>query len=151
MIVYRFSGEQYKDDISGNGARLFGGRWNSKGNPVLYASNHISLSILELLVHNKNYTSFKDPWLISISIPDHIQPVAIVASALAADWNSQPEYTQWMGDQFLNETGSLMLQVPSSIIPQENNVLINPKHPDFKKIKIADAVLFELDKRLLHQ
>jgi RES domain-containing protein len=150
MMVYRFSGEQYKDDISGNGAGLFGGRWNSKGNPVLYTSKHISLAVLELLVHNKNYTSFKDPWLVSIFIPDPILPVVIVAEKLITGWNSKPEYTQWTGDLFLHETGSLMLSVPSSIIPQENNVLINPKHADFKKVRIVDAVLFELDKRLLH-
>jgi RES domain-containing protein len=151
MIVYRFASEQYKKDISGNGARLFGGRWNSKGSPVLYTSNYVSLSVLELLVHNKNYSSYKDPWLISVLIPDYIMPVVLAAEKLAADWNSKPEYTRWIGDQFLNEAGSLVLQVPSSIIPQENNLLINPQHPDFKKIKIIDAVLFELDKRLLNQ
>jgi len=151
MIVYRFSSEQYKEDISGNGAGLFGGRWNSKGIPVLYTSKHISLSVLELLVHNKNYTSYKDPWLISIFIPDNILPVVTAAEKLTAGWNSNPEYTQWMGDQFLTGAVSLILQVPSSIIPQENNLLINPNHTDFKKIKIIDTALFELDKRLFNQ
>ena len=150
MIVYRFASEQYKDDISGNGAGLFGGRWNSRGRPVLYTSNHISLSVLELLVHNKSDTSYKDPWLISISIPNNIVPVITHAEKLSAGWNNRPEYTQWIGDMFLNENRSLLLQVPSSIIPQENNLLLNPQHKDFKKVKITDAVLFELDKRLLH-
>ena len=150
MIVYRFASEQYKEDISGNGAGLFGGRWNSKGRPVLYTSNHISLSVLELLVHNKNYTSYKDPWLISISIPDTIIPVITHAEKLSAGWDSRPEYTQWMGDMFLNENSSLILQVPSSIIPQENNFLLNPLHKEFKKIKIINTTLFELDKRLLN-
>ena len=150
MIVYRFASEQYKEDISGNGAGLFGGRWNSKGRPVLYTSNHISLSVLELLVHNKNYTSYKDPWLISISIPDTIIPVITHAEKLSAAWDSRPEYTQWMGDMFLNENSSLILQVPSSIIPQENNFLLNPLHKQFKKIKIINTTLFELDKRLLN-
>jgi RES domain-containing protein len=151
MIVYRFASELYKEDISGNGASLFGGRWNSKGNPVLYTSHNISLSVLELLVHNKNYVSYKNPYLISISIPDYIIPVVTAAEKLVTGWNSKPGYTRRIGDQFLNETSSLVLQVPSSIISQENNLLINPLHPDFKKVKIIDTVLFELDKRLLNQ
>ena len=151
MMVYRFSAEEYKEDISGNGARLFGGRWNSKGIPVLYTSNHISLSVLELLVHNKNYASYRSPFLISISIPDTIFPVVTTAEKLTAGWQSNIDYTRWIGDQFIRVNHSLVLQVPSSIIPQENNFLINPLHNDFKKIKIASAELFELDKRLLNK
>jgi RES domain-containing protein len=150
MIVYRFASEQYKEDISGNGAAIFGGRWNSKGRPVLYSSNHISLSVLELLVHNRNYTSYKDPYLISISIPENITAVVTTAEKLSGDWYSRTEYTQWIGDQFLHENNSLLLQVPSSIIHNENNFLINPLHKDFKKVKIVDSVLFELDKRLFN-
>jgi RES domain-containing protein len=151
MIVYRFAVEQYKEDISGNGAKLFGGRWNSKGMSVLYTSNHISLSVLELLVHNKNYSSYKDPFLISISIPDDMIPVLTAVEKLTAGWNSKIEYTRWIGDQFLSVNSSLVLQVPSSIIPQEHNFLINPRHKDFKKVKIVATELFELDKRLFNQ
>lgn len=151
MIIYRFTAARYKEDISGNGAKLFGGRWNSKGLPVLYASNHISLSVLELLVHNKNYTSFQDPFLMSISIPEGIIPVVATAEKLKAGWSNSIAYTRWIGDQFLQVNRSLILQVPSAIIPQEHNFLVNPLHSDFKKIKIAATELFELDKRLLHQ
>jgi RES domain-containing protein len=151
MIVYRFAAEQYREDITGNGARLFGGRWNSKGIPVLYTSNHISLSVLELLVHNKNYSSFKDPFLVSISIPDNIVPVVAAAEKLAAGWNNNLEYSRWIGDQFLSVNSSLVLRVPSSIIAQEHNFLVNPLHPGFKKVKIIAAALFELDKRLFSQ
>lgn len=149
MIVYRFAAEIYKEDISGNGAKLFGGRWNNKGIPVLYASNHISLSVLELLVHNKDYSSFKAPYLISIDIPASIVPAIMNVAQLQPDWQQNTEYTRWMGDQFLKVNNSLILQVPSSIIPQEHNFLINPAHADIKKVKIVSATLFELDKRLL--
>ena len=149
MIVYRFASEPYKDDISGNGAAIFGGRWNSKGNPVVYTSNHISLSVLELLVHNTNLSSFKNPWLIFISIPDNVTPMDIYSAELANGWNTNAGYTRKMGDQFLTERHSVALRVPSSIILQESNVLINPLHRDFKKITIVNSVLFDLDKRLL--
>jgi RES domain-containing protein len=151
MIVYRFTAAQYREDITGNGARLFGGRWNSKGVPVLYTSNHISLSVLELLVHNKNYSTYKDPFLVSISIPDTIIPVVTLAEKLTGGWNNKIAYTRWIGDQFLRVNNSLVLQVPSSIIPQEHNLLVNPLHTDFKKVKIVATELFELDRRLLHQ
>lgn len=151
MMVYRFASELYKEDISGNGAALYGGRWNSKGMPVLYTSNHISLSVLELLVHNSNFLTLRNPFLISISIPDDIAWHAVHLAQLPKDWHMHPAHTQKKGDQFLMDKKVLILQVPSSIIPQENNYLINPSHRDFKKIGIVNTSLFELDKRLLNQ
>ncbi len=149
MIVYRFASEQYKDDISGNGAALYGGRWNSKGTPLLYTSNHISLCLLELLVHNGNFLTLRSPFLISLSIPDTLLPQRISSAELPDSWRSNEAYTRRKGDQFLRESDALLLQVPSCIILQEYNFLINPLHRDFKKIMIVHSVLFELDKRLL--
>jgi RES domain-containing protein len=116
----------------------------------LYSSNHISLSVLELLAHCKDYTLLANPFLLSIALPDDIAPVVTAPAKLSVNWLTDIEYTRWIGDQFLQLNKSLVLQVPSAIIPQEYNYLVNPLHKDFKKATLLSAELLELDKRLLH-
>ena len=147
MIVYRFTPVQYSNDISGEGSRIYGGRWNSIGLPVVYTSSTISLSLLEILVYSASYDQLQNNILVRIEVPDTASSV-ISGSALPAKWLNDPDYSRYIGDEFLIQKKSLLLRVPSAIIPEEYNILINPLHPDFKKVKISSAKKFEFDGRL---
>jgi RES domain-containing protein len=147
MIVYRISNEIYKDDLSGNGAAINGSRWNSKSLKLLYASQHISLCILESLVHLKTSYIPEMQYLLHIQMPETaVQEITF--QKMREDWKTDFVYTQWLGDQFIISNKSLVLKVPSAIVPQEHNILINPLHKDFKRVKIIGSELLELDKRL---
>lgn len=151
MTVYRITNETYKDDISGNGAALYGSRWNSKGIYLLYTSQFISLSILESLVHLKRQEIPSSQFLLHIEVPDKQEIAEISYKKIKKNWREEIDYTQWLGDQFIQNKQSLIFKVPSAIVPQENNFLLNPLHPDFKKVKIIAAELLELDKRLMYK
>jgi RES domain-containing protein len=148
MIVYRISNEIYKDEISGNGAAINGSRWNSKNIKMLYTGEYISLSILESLVHLRQIDIPQKQYLLTVQIPDN-EFQDILLTKLKANWQQHLSYTQWIGDQFVSAGKSLVLKIPSVVVPQEHNFLINPLHKDFKKVKIIDSELLELDKRLL--
>lgn len=148
MTVFRITNEKYKTDISGNGAALYGSRWNSKGLPLLYTSQFISLSILESLVHLKKSEIPPTQYLLHIEVPDENDVVEISYKKIRTNWHQEPEYTQWLGDQFLQNNQRLMLKVPSAIVPEESNFLLNPLHLRFKKVRIISSELLELDKRL---
>jgi RES domain-containing protein len=148
MIVYRITNSLYKDDISGYGAGVRGARWNSKGTPLLYTSEHISLCVLEMLV-NIAITEVKHNFhLLTIAVPDN-SPVSVVAAQkLKSNWQHDEGYSNFIGDEFCKTKKSLILKVPSSIITEECNCLINPKHIAFKKIKILNSKPFIFDQRL---
>ena len=147
MILYRFTLEKYSKDISGEGARRYGGRWNSKGNAVLYCSCTISLSLLELLIHKASYDEIKTNILLTIKVPD-ITVKMLSDSSLKQNWQSDIDYCRFIGDSWLGSGESLLLKLPSAVIHQEYNILINPAHPDFKKVAVASALFFEFDARL---
>ena len=137
------------DAFTGEGARLFGGRWNSPGLPVVYASQHKSLAALEILVHltpksPRDFQAFALEWNDALT-------ETLPLSLLENDWFKRaPELsTRPHGDAWLTEKRSAVLAVPSAIIPEENNYLLNPAHPDFRKIHIGKAMPFSLDSRLL--
>ncbi len=146
MILYRFSPRIFSRDLSGEGARRFGGRWNSKGIPVVYTSSTISLSLLELLIHNSSYDEINTNHLTIIQVPDQV--VAIDNAQLKKEWIQDEAYTRFIGDEFLRTRSSLLLKVPSAIITEESNILLNPKHRDFKKVQIQSAKVFHFDSRL---
>lgn len=148
MIVYRITSESFKADLSGNGAALYGSRWNSKGLPLLYTSQFISLSILESLVHLNRMVIPGDQYLLYIEFPERTTITELPHNKIKRGWYIETEYTQWLGDQFLKNDKSLVLKVPSVIVPQENNFLFNPLHIEFKKVKIINSELLQLDKRL---
>lgn len=150
MIIYRVATGEHAKEISGEGARLHGGRWNSVGNLALYTSEYISLCILEILVRAGKFTSPDSYTLTSIDLPEN-SVSEIQLKKLKQDWQSHLEYTQWIGDEFLKNKQALALKVPSAVVPQEHNFLINPLHSDFKKVKVINTELLELDKRLLIQ
>lgn len=148
MTVYRLTTGKFANDISGTGAKNYGGRWNPVGFAALYTSEFISLAILEILVRATKNTSPYSYTLTSFDIPDSgIYQVQL--KKLKSEWKYDLKYTQGIGQDFLSQNQTLCVKVPSAIVPQENNLLLNPVHSDFKKIKILSSELLELDKRLL--
>lgn len=148
MIVYRISNPLYSNDISGTGAKLMGGRWNSKGTPILYTSQHISLAVLEMLVNTQfqDYAIALD--LILIQVPVSASSSEVNISKIKKGWINDVDYTNYMGDAFVRDKQSLLLKVPSAVVSEEHNYLINPLHEDFKKVKIIETRSFKTDKRL---
>lgn len=147
MTLYRFAKQIYSNDISGTGAKKLGGRWNSPGLPVVYTSCTISLSLLELLVYHSAYEEIRVNILMRIEIPDIPAP-SLTHKSLKQNWQKDIDYSRFIGNEFLKSKKSLLLKVPSVIIPEEYNVLLNPSHPDFKKVKVIKASPFQFDARL---
>jgi RES domain-containing protein len=135
---------------TGEGARLVGGRWNSAGFPVVYASEHLSLAVLEILVHAPT----PDSRLVarsraSIVIPDDLIE-EMKPKILPGDFGPLTVYsiTQTFGDEWLRTRRSAALIVPSAIVPVERNVLLNPMHPGFARIAWTKFEAIHLDTRL---
>lgn len=149
MLVYRICRAKYARDLSGSGAEKAGGRWNSKGIPMLYASGSIALATTELAVHLPLGQLPSDFELISIEIPDE-EIKSIDLKNLPTDWQNFPHSasTQALGDAFAIKSKHLVLRVPSAVIPQEFNYLISPRHPKFKALRITAVKPFSFDKRL---
>ncbi len=148
MIAYRICNTLFSNDLSGTGAKLNGGRWNSGGVGMLYVTEFISLAVLEMLVHNHFKDFAIELSLLDISIPEAAEIKELKLNKLKQDWMKDYGYTRFIGDEFIRSGKTLLMKVPSAVITEEHNFLINPLHPDFKKIKIAGARNFETDKRL---
>ncbi len=148
MIVYRISPCMYNRDLSGMGAAMYGGRWNSKGTYIVYASMTPSLAMLETVVHLSVIPT--DEYCIAqINIPDDsIDELNI--SELPSGWNLYlaPDTLKLIGDRFVSEHKYLALRIPSAIVNLESNILINPRHPDFKKVRLISSENILIDKRL---
>lgn len=146
MIIHRIVQERYKEDLSGEGARIYGGRWNPKGKAALYCSEHISLCMLENMVNMVDDLIRRNFCLMTLEIPDQkIHPID--TKALKKGWIKDFDYTQWLGKQFLEQEG-FILKIPSAIVQEENNFMINPGHRDFKKVKVIQSKPFHFDERL---
>jgi len=138
--------------FTGEGARLYGGRWNSRGTAVIYVSEHESLAALELLVHltplppDDRYLSFRLEW-------DDNLTSRFPAKNLPLHWNAEPPDSQTMqiGDEWVRAGKFVALAVPSVLSASEVNFLLNPRHPDFKKIKISQPIKYRFDSRLVNR
>jgi len=153
MIVYRLCRKSYANDLSGRGAEINGGRWNGKGTAALYTSSSRALCAIEIVVHVPAGIIPKDYFMVSISIPDSETIDTISPRDLPGNWNTNPisRSTQRIGNAFLAEQKALILTVPSAIIKDEWNYIINPMHPGFKKVKIVNTELFTFDTRLFRK
>jgi RES domain-containing protein len=150
MIVYRLSKQAYINDLSGRGAELNGGRWNSKGTAVVYTSSSRALAVLEVAVHTPLGFMPSDYFMVTIELPDSSAIFKPGIDQLPEKWNSNPliKATQQIGDSFVKANMYLALQVPSATVAGDFNYLLNPLHIDFKSVKIIAADLFEFDSRL---
>jgi RES domain-containing protein len=152
MEVYRITQEKYAADVTGNGARLFGGRWNSEGQYALYTASSRALALLEILAHTPiQILKEKKYKVITLFVPDEAPVETIEHKKLKADWDAWDlmYYTQKMGDAFLKKNESLLLQVPSVLVPEETNYMINPLHPLMKDVKIIFSRDLKFNDRLL--
>ncbi|MFW6246026.1 MAG: RES family NAD+ phosphorylase [Tangfeifania sp.] len=153
MIVYRLSKEKYCNDLSGKGAEISGGRWNSKGTAIIYTSGSRALCTAEVAVHTPIGMIPEDYFLVEIEFPDDIDIGEISVLQLSAHWNQFPhsQETQKIGDQFIGQNKFLVLKVPSAVVQGDSNYLINPQHADFPKVKIKKTELFSFDERLFRR
>jgi RES domain-containing protein len=150
MVLYRIVKCGYADDLSGTGARLYGGRWNSEGKPAIYLASSRSLAVLEVLVHLPPLMIPDDYCLVEIEVPDNsIKQISV--NDLPDNWKdiSPPTALKQMGDDFLKKQAYLLMKMPSSIVSQEHNYLLNTQHPGMKKVKILKKELFNFDERLV--
>ncbi len=135
--------------FSGEGAARMGGRWNSRGTWVVYASESRALAALETLVHLNPPLLFH---FVAFAIDfDDALVETLVREALPSDWTGEPPppTTQVLGDLWVKQARSAVLAVPSAIIPGEPNYLLNPAHPDFTQITVGPPEPFVFDPRLL--
>ena len=142
--------------FSGQGAEDWGGRWNSKGVAVVYTAAHRSLSILEVLVHVKGGAgsgtgAINSPFYIYSVLFDVALMEKLPIASLPTGWNSEPPTAacQSLGDAWVSAAGSPVLVVPSVIVPEERNYVMNPNHPCFSEIQIGSPVVCSIDPRLL--
>ncbi len=138
--------------FTGTGSRRYGGRWNYKGIGVAYVSDSLALAALEIIVHAASYQVLRDYVSIKVNFPEALVVDVNDILRLPKDWRADPPPIRlketgkkWYFDQI-----SAVLKVPSTIIPTECNYVLNPGHPDFKKVAIKEAAPFRFDQRLVH-
>jgi RES domain-containing protein len=150
MFLYRIANKKYLRDLSGLGAKQFGGRWNSIGTPMVYTSSSISLATLEILCHTSIQLIPNNFGVITIEIPETIEVNALTINELPLNWDIYPSPTNlaMLGNDWIQSNSSLLLKVPSVIIKNEFNFLINPLHKDFNQLNIIAEADFDLDKRI---
>lgn len=149
--LFRIIKSTYIDSaLTGEGAKLYGGRWNSKGNSVIYTSHSLSLATLELLVNLEDYNTITSKYSYLHLEIDHNYIDYMSKDKLPHNWNSSipTSSSQSIGDIWIQNNTSLVLGVPSAVIDIEYNFLINPNHADFNSIKIVVSKNFKIDSRL---
>lgn len=150
MEVYRISKCAYINDLSGTGARLYGGRWNNPGHSIVYTAGSRALSALEVLVHIPLKNIVQDFCIATLHIPDNIAIKVLTKHDLPAGWQSlatTPEL-QCIGDEWVDTAKYAVLRIPSVVIADEYNYLINPLHPDAEGVTIINTQPFVFDQRL---
>jgi RES domain-containing protein len=148
---YRLVKTRWLDDaFTGAGARRYGGRWNSKGTPCIYLAGSISLAMLEVMVHLDDYRLLEHYAVLEVRLPEK-DLLELPPDQLPDDWRDEPApgSTAELGDDWLASVSSLVLAVPSVVVPQERNYLLNPEHPGFAEV-VATAVRvdYQPDSRL---
>jgi RES domain-containing protein len=151
VTVWRVTTERFADSaFSGEGARLYGGRWNPKGLAVVYTAQTQSLALLEMLVQDSPLRARYI--MIPARIPESLIE-RIDAASLPRDWrelDARAELQQ-MGAAWVHQQASAVLAVPSSVVPAETNYLLNPNHPHFAQIEIGTRDEWQTDPRLLRR
>ena len=153
MICYRIAPKIHNDlanALSGLGGLYAQGRWHFVGKPIVYTASSRSLAMLERLVNDTTDILSTNLSITTIQIPDDLKIIRLVASELPSAWDDHPYITetQALGSDWLAAMDAAVLQVPSSICPDEYNFLINPLHTDISKIKCIDSKDFFYPNRL---
>ncbi len=149
--VWRLASARYSDHaFDGEGARLYGGRWNHPGTTMVYCSSTLALAALEFFVHLEPELAPPDLVAVAADLPAGLDVEALEVEALPANWRTYPapERLRDLGNGWVRSGRTAVLQVPSSVISHEMNVLLNPAHPDFARIHIRAAEPFSFDPRM---
>lgn len=149
MRLWRLTRAPYQA-LDGEGARLYGGRWNSEGRSVVYFASTLSLAVLEVLAHVDLSEIPGDLVALSVEIPDGASIAEVLERELPADWREQPDHPACIdqGNRWIDACESLLLRVPSVLIPHEHNYLLNPVHPGATSLA-SIAQKFTFDRRLV--
>jgi RES domain-containing protein len=152
VVIWRIARAPHQA-LDGEGARLYGGRWNSEGVAVVYASESLSLAVLEYLVHIEPALIPTDLVAAEIELPDDPALGAVVDPAQfpAGEWRTypSPEWQADLGDRWVEDATFLWLALPSAIVPEEHNVLVNPRHPRMAEVRVLSTRPFQFDRRLV--
>lgn len=138
-------------DLSGEGGLLASGRWHSRGRRIVYLADHSASALLEVLVHlevdmDDLPTSYQ---LLPVEIDDDLAFDAVEEKSLPNNWRDSADVTRALGDRWIAENRTLLLKVPSAIVPFASNWLLNPRHADSTKARILDPIRVPYDTRLL--
>ena len=153
MRIWRLCHQRFAASaFDGEGARLYGGRWNHKGLPLVYCSATLSLAVLEVLVHHRVAIPPQDFVAVPAELPARLKITTLTMNDLPAAWQQDPApaHLQELGSDWLRNASSVALAVPSVLVPQEYNYLLNPRHQDFARLVIGQPEPFPFDARLWH-
>ncbi|WP_297375005.1 RES family NAD+ phosphorylase [Acidiferrobacter sp.] len=155
MIVWRIAATMpghRVDDLSGVGAKITGGRWNSPGRAVLYCSSSIALAALETIVHLSQGALPLNRFLVRVTIPDKLWRAreTLTLAAAPVTWDALPAgpASRRHGDEWLDQSRSVVLEIPSIVVPEEYNVLVNPNHARAAEVTATVMRLWRYDLRL---
>ncbi len=155
VLLYRISKTEYARDLSGEGARLFGGRWNLKGTPVIYTSDSTALATLETLVHFSLDLVPQNRSILTLNLPDELPIFSLNSEDLPQKWwvNPAPPKLARIAQEWIVKNSEVALVVPSSVTPQAEgrNYILNSKHPDFSQIEIVRVTEYRYDSRFFNQ
>ena len=148
MLVYRISSPKYIDDLSGAGAKQYGGRWNEKGTALVYFAGSRAMAVMEVLVHLRPENLDSEYILAVFEVPDY-KVKTVEVKELPKDWKVEPaiEKIKELGNSFVKENEYLLMKVPSVLVEEEFNYVMNPNHDDAKSIKLISKRIFKFDVR----
>lgn len=150
MELFRLSRTKYINKLSGKGAAIKGARWNSKGTEIIYTTSNRSLAMAEVAVHLTLSALPDDYHMLTIYVPDDILVREVDVKSLPPRWNNFPHIkeTQEIGDEFITASDLCLLKLPSAVTKNDFNILINPFHSEFERVKIIDSEHFPFDERI---
>lgn len=152
MRLYQLTSLQWAHALDGEGARKWGGRWNSIGTPAIYTGLVVSTALLEALVHLDPDEFPEDYTLVTYHLPDQVSRSTVALESFPENWRGsleQPWFKQ-TGDLWLSSGESLLLLTPSVIVPCEYNAILNPRHPEMAQLRLESLEPFPLDPRFKH-
>lgn len=151
IVAWRLTKSRHaKTAFDGEGARQEGGRWNPKGIPVIYLSDHPALAALEAFVNLKGAAMNIEFVMFRVVIPAEVSVLELAVADLPAVWRNEPPPPETMavGEKWIREGKATVLKIPSILVPAAANFVLNPHHPAAKKVQIGPAEKFSFDPRM---
>lgn len=150
MLLYRIAKQEYIGDLSGTGAKLYGGRWNKPGKAALYTSESRALAMLELLVHFNSRAAIRNVFRFAVIEVDSTLITDVPAKLFPDNLHTFNNETLWeITEKYFDQKNCLAIRVPSVIIGRESNVILNPEHENYPLVRITSVEKAAIDPRLL--